>query len=58
MKKPCEEPGHTVLTVTGRDIELHDELPWDLAAAYDEIADRSMGRTEAGDEIIPLILNG
>lgn len=43
--------------VTGRDIELHDELPWDLAAAYDEIADRSMGRTEAGDEIIPLILN-
>lgn len=43
--------------VTGRDIELHDELPWDLAAGYDEIADRSMGRTEAGDEIIPLILN-
>ncbi|MBM6688808.1 RluA family pseudouridine synthase [Collinsella tanakaei] len=43
--------------VTGRDIELHDELPWDLAAAYDEIAERSMGRTEAGDEIIPLILN-
>ncbi|MBM6784973.1 RluA family pseudouridine synthase [Collinsella tanakaei] len=43
--------------VTGHDIELHDELPWDLAAAYDEIADRSMGRTEAGDEIIPLILN-
>lgn len=43
--------------VTGCDIELHDELPWDLAAAYDEIADRSMGRTEAGDEIIPLILN-
>lgn len=43
--------------VTGRDIELHDELPWDLAAAYDEIADRSMGRTEAGDEIIPLIMN-
>ncbi len=43
--------------VTGCDIELHDELPWDLAAAYDEIAERSMGRTEAGDEIIPLILN-
>ena len=43
--------------VTGRDFELHDELPWDLAAAYDEIAERSMGRTEAGDEIIPLILN-
>ena len=43
--------------VMGRDIELNDELPWDLAAAYDEIADRSMGRTEAGDEIIPLILN-
>lgn len=43
--------------VTGSDIELHDELPWDLATAYDEIAERSMGRTEAGDEIIPLILN-
>jgi len=39
--------------VTGRQIVCADELPWDLAAALDEIADRSEGRTEAGEEIIP-----
>lgn len=42
--------------VTGEVIERRDVLPWDLAAAYDEIADRSMGRTEAGDGIIPYLL--
>ena len=39
--------------VTGEDVRCQDELPWDLAAALDEIADRSLGRTEAGDEIVP-----
>lgn len=39
--------------VTGEEIVCADELPWDLAAALDEIADRSEGRTEAGEEIVP-----
>ncbi len=43
--------------VTGADIEERDTLPWDLAAALEEIEDRSMGRTEAGDEIIPQLLD-
>ncbi len=38
--------------VTGEDIECRDELPWDLAAALEELADRSMGRTEAGERIV------
>lgn len=42
--------------VTGESIECRDELPWDLAAAYDEIADRSMGRTAEGEDIIPQLL--
>ncbi len=41
--------------VTGRRIECRDELPWDLAAALDDLHDRSLGRTEAGDAIIPLL---
>lgn len=41
--------------VTGRRIVCRDELPWDLAAALDDLHDRSLGRTEAGDAIIPLL---
>ena len=39
--------------VTGEPVECRDELPWDLAAALDELHDRSMGRTAAGEEIVP-----
>ena len=39
--------------VTGERIECRDELPWDLAAALDELSDRSLGRTKAGAVIIP-----
>lgn len=39
--------------VTGETVECRDELPWDLAAVLDELAPYSMGRTEAGDEIVP-----
>ena len=39
--------------VTGAPVEVSDELPWDLAAALEEIADRSDGRTAAGEEIVP-----
>ena len=42
--------------VTGEEIELADTLPWDLAAALDEIRDRSLGRTEAGEEIVPRLV--
>ncbi|MDY2777004.1 MAG: RluA family pseudouridine synthase [Collinsella sp.] len=41
--------------VTGRCIELFDELPWDLAAALDELDERSIGRTPAGEGIVPLL---
>ena len=44
--------------VTGEPIERRDTLPWDLAAAYEEICDRSMGRTEAGDEIVGQLMFG
>ena len=39
--------------VTGERIERRDELPWDLAAVLDDLAPRSLGRTAAGDEIVP-----
>lgn len=39
--------------ITGEHIECRDELPWDLAAALEELHDRSLGRTAAGAEIIP-----
>ena len=39
--------------VTGETISCRDELPWDLAAALDELHDRSLGRTDAGRAIIP-----
>ena len=42
--------------VSGRLIEVADELPWDLAAALDELEGRSEGRTAAGDDIIPQLM--
>lgn len=39
--------------VTGETVSCTDELPWDLAAVLDELAPRSMGRTEAGEGIVP-----
>lgn len=39
--------------VTGQRIECKDELPWDLAAALDDLHDRSLGLTEAGALIVP-----
>lgn len=39
--------------VTGEEVECRDELPWDLAAVLDELAPRSLGRTEAGERIVP-----
>jgi len=39
--------------VTGERIECRDELPWDLAAVLDDLVPRSLGRTAAGDEIVP-----
>ena len=39
--------------VTGEVVSCMDELPWDLAAALDELHDRSLGRTEAGEQIVP-----
>ena len=39
--------------ITGEHIECRDELPWDLAAVLDELAPLSLGRTDAGEEIVP-----
>ena len=39
--------------VTGETIECRDELPWDLAEVLDELAPLSLGRTKAGEEIVP-----
>ena len=39
--------------MTGERIECRDELPWDLAAVLDDLVPRSLGRTAAGDEIVP-----
>lgn len=42
--------------VTGEEIECRDTLPWDLDAALEELEDRSLGRTEAGEDIIPQLM--
>ncbi len=42
--------------VSGETIELCDTLPDDLAAALESLDSRSMGRTRAGDEIVPRLL--
>ena len=39
--------------LTGEVVSCRDELPWDLAAALEELHDRSLGRTAAGDVIVP-----
>lgn len=39
--------------VTGETIECRDELPWDLSAVLEELAPVSLGRTGAGNEIVP-----
>ena len=41
---------------TGEHIELADRLPDDLAGALSSLAERSMGRTAAGEAIVPSIL--
>jgi len=44
--------------VTGAPIDLLDPLPEDLARRLRALEPESMGRTEAGDEVIPLVLPG
>lgn len=39
--------------VTGEEIERRDTLPYDLLDVLEEIAPTSMGRTAAGDKIVP-----
>lgn len=38
--------------VTGEQIERFDALPWDLAQALEDIADRSLGKTEYGSSLL------
>ena len=40
---------------TGETLCLADTLPADLAGVLDALADRSMGRTEAGERIVPAL---
>ena len=42
--------------VTGERIELTEPLPADLKAAIELISDRTDGRTQRGDEVVPLLL--
>lgn len=42
---------------TGESISLKDTLPADLTKALLSLSERSMGRTEAGREIIPILLS-
>lgn len=42
--------------VTGERIDLLDPLPADLAGRLSNLGEYSMGRTEAGDEVVPLVL--
>ena len=42
--------------VSGETIELCDTLPDDLRAVLESLENRSMGRTEAGERIVPLLL--
>ncbi|WP_297181708.1 RluA family pseudouridine synthase [uncultured Enorma sp.] len=42
--------------VTGETVECRDTLPWDLDAALEELQDRSLGRTEAGEDIVPQLM--
>jgi 23S rRNA pseudouridine1911/1915/1917 synthase len=42
--------------VTGERIALTGSMPSDLVDALTSIADRSDGRTPAGDEVVPLVM--
>ena len=42
--------------VSGETVELRDTLPNDLAAVLESLEGRSMGRTEAGEGICPMLL--
>lgn len=42
--------------VTGEVVELGDTLPPDLLGVLESISDRSLGRTEAGERIVPALL--
>ena len=42
--------------LTGERIDLTDPLPSDLADRLRALADSSMGRTDAGDEVLPIVL--
>ena len=41
--------------MTGEPLAFADNLPRDLRAALESLADRSRGRTEAGDEVAALL---
>jgi 23S rRNA pseudouridine1911/1915/1917 synthase len=43
--------------VTGERVALTEPLPDDLATALTSIADASAGRTDVGDEIVPVVLS-
>lgn len=38
--------------VTQEEILLYDKLPWDLELALDELKDRSLGKTEYGEDVL------
>ncbi|GAB4283492.1 MAG: RluA family pseudouridine synthase [Coriobacteriia bacterium] len=42
--------------ITGERIELLDPLPDELARPLRDLEESSMGRTEAGDEVVPIVL--
>ena len=42
--------------VTGEHLSVADHLPLDLREAYASLSDRSMGRTESGEQICPQLL--
>ena len=42
--------------VSGETIELRDTLPAELATVLESLENRSMGRTEAGERIVPALL--
>ncbi len=42
--------------ITGEEISLRDPLPDDLASRLRRLEPDSMGRTEAGDEIVPIVM--
>lgn len=41
--------------ITGEELQFSDNLPSDLRAVLEELAPRSMGRTEAGHEVLSLM---